>query len=92
MSKPLKYDKSKTAQQLQGLFNEVCFRLGQEIRNEQRAKDNQIVLMEQQEELEKAYTSAVQREQEEAANNAKATVNTEAFEAKAPSTATPEAS
>lgn len=83
MSNPkLKYDKTKSAQQLQGLFNEVCFRLGQEIRNEARAIANQATLSEQQEELEKAYTAAVEREQAIASANKKADDNTASFESK----------
>lgn len=57
-------DAGKTSTQLQQEFNDVCFKLGQEIGNERRAITNQEVLKERQEELENAFYTAVTREKE----------------------------
>lgn len=84
MSKKIEYKEgNKTSAQLQQEFNDVCFKLGQEIGNERRALTNQDVLKERQEELEKAFYAAVVREQEAAAATKRAEDNTKAFEAKA---------
>jgi len=80
----------RSSQQIQQEFNEVCFRLGQEIGNERRARDNQALLQDRQEALEKAFSAAVQREQEVEKQKAKAQADTKLFEEKSPSTPTQE--
>lgn len=79
----------KTSQQIQSEFNDVCFKLGQEIGNERRAIQNQDTLKELQEELEKAFYAAVTREQEAAAAKKRADDNTKAFEEKAKAQSAP---
>lgn len=52
-------------------YNEVCFRLGQEIANERRSIENQETLKDQQKELEEAFNAAKIREDEASQQKAK---------------------
>jgi hypothetical protein len=72
-----------TSQQLQSEFNDTCFKLGMEIHKEEVAAQNQVQLKEYQSEVSEAFNAAIVREQEAAANKAKADANTKAFEEKA---------
>lgn len=77
MSKKTFYGKS--SQQLQQAYNEVCYKLGQEIGNERRSITNQDVLRKQQEELEDAFNAAIVREQEAQSQKDKAAKATKEF-------------
>lgn len=84
MSNPkLKYDKSKTAQQIQQLYAETCTQLGQAIFAETEAIHQQSELQDRQKELAEAFKAAVAREQAKSQSQAKDA-------ASAPKTGTPE--
>lgn len=88
MSNPkLKYDKTKTAQQIQQAYAETCTQLGQAIFAEAEAIRQQSDLQDRQKELAEAFKEAAAREQAHAQNQAKADAATKAFEEKAPDTA-----
>ncbi len=76
-------DYNKTSAKIQEEFNNVCFQLGLEISKERNAVNAQEALKDRQHELEKAFASAVTKEQEAAASKKRGEDQKVAFEAKA---------
>lgn len=58
--------KPRTSTDIQEEFNQVCFKLGQEIGNERRAQENQETLKQRQKDLEQAFFNAQQKEAKKA--------------------------
>ena len=77
-----KMSKARKSKEIQEEYGKVCVAIGQADFNEREAQRSLKTLRERQVELNREFIAAVGKEQEFAAQEAKAQENTKAFEAK----------